>query len=98
MHLSPDLFSGIKVPRVWLELHGLEHPESQERRIVIRIKEDGRRSLSAIAWVSMYSPEVSIVRALQEVVARLAMTQEKINQPLLREELIRAIALYVDPF
>ncbi len=98
MPLSQDLFSGIKVPDIRLEMDGLLHPEHVERRIVIRIKEGGKRSISAVAWVSCYSPEASIIRAFQEVVMRLGIAQEKIGQPLLREELLRAITLYVDPF
>jgi hypothetical protein len=98
MPLSQDLFSGIKVPGIRLEMDVLERPESSERRIVIRIKEGGKRSISASSWVSCYSPESSIIRAFQEVVQRLGIVQEKITQPMLREELLRAVILHVDPF
>jgi hypothetical protein len=98
MPLSQDLFSGIKVPDIRLEMDGLLLPEMEDRRIVIRIKEGGQRSISAVAWVSCYSPEAGIIRAFQEVVMRLGIAQEPIGQPLLREELLRAVALYVDPF
>lgn len=85
-------------PGVWVTLHELERPEADERKVTIRLKEAGRRSVSASTTVSRYSPEASIFRAVVDVVERLTAAQRRIDAATLRALLERGVSDYVEPF
>jgi hypothetical protein len=96
--LSPDLWDSIVPPAVWVTLASLECPESDTRTANVRIKEEGRRSISATGTTSRYSPESSIFFAISKMVDRLQVLQVPLNREVLQDELDRALRTWVDPF
>ncbi len=98
MPLSPDLFSALDPPAIWVSLSALDDFEGVERSLTVRIKERSRRSISATVAVDRYSPEPSIFRAVSECLNGLATAQRNLTAADLYSMLRSAVIDWVDPF
>jgi hypothetical protein len=85
-------------PAIWVHIVALDTPEHDERHLVVRIQEKGRRSISAKILVSRYSPEASILIGVAKMVERLQGLQAPLTRELLYAELGAAVGAWVDPF
>lgn len=98
MPLSATLWDACDPPAIWLEVKQPERPESDQREVVLRIKETGRRSISASVYVSRYSPESSIFRAVCGLLEELAVRQVVLTSSLVRDRMVAMVERWVDPF
>ncbi len=98
MPLSPSLWDAVDPPAVWITLDPPLSPEADARLCTLRVKEGNKRSITAQVAVTRYAPEWSILRAMCETVAALAILQK----PLTKEEMtstLKAMAVrWVEPF
>lgn len=98
MSISPDLFDSVVPPAMWITLHELELAYQDDRRVTVRIKPFGRRSMTVKAQISRYSPEASVFRALAAFVEELHAAQTVLHKPDVQHALDMAISNYVEPF
>jgi hypothetical protein len=98
MPLSPDLWDSLIPPAIWAALEPLSHPHADHRRVNVRVKEEGKRSVSASVDVSRYAPEASIFLALSKMMDRLQVLQVALSRDVLVEELHHVVATWVEPF
>lgn len=98
MSIAPDIFRSIDPPDVWVTLSSLDHPESDTRKVVLRVKPVGHRSISATEEVSRYAPEWSILRGTAHAVIALEHSQARITQHQLQTALREGLEAYVEPF
>ena len=98
MPLSPDLFSSICTPAVWVTLSAPETPEHETRPLTVRIQEKGRRSISVVHEVSRYAPEASCLLAVSKMIERITQSQTLLTRDDLARELEWAVTTWVEPF
>jgi hypothetical protein len=98
MPLSQDLFDSLIPPGVWLNILPLATPEHDTVTVSLRLREEGRRSITVNHDVSRYCPTEQLVFAAAKALEHLARAQEVITRDLLSEVLHRYLAEYVDPF
>jgi hypothetical protein len=98
MPLSPSLWDEITPPQVWITLTGVELEEHDFIRLCIRVKEAGRRSISATVPVTRYAPTAQIVGACTKTIEALATAQQPLTAALLQEQMTAAVISWVDPF
>jgi hypothetical protein len=98
MALSADLWDSLVPPEIWIAVGTLAVPEHDFIRVNVRIKEAGRRSVSASAEVSRYAPTDSIILAVSKAITALTVAQVSVTRPLLEEQLLAAVRSWVDPF
>jgi hypothetical protein len=98
MPFSSNLWDTIEVPAMWVELAKPVSDEADQRSVVIRIKESGKRSVRFSIDVSRYAPEASIFRAISMAVAECATLQVQMTPAELRGIFAKAFTTYVDPF
>jgi hypothetical protein len=96
--LAPDLWSSIVPPAVWITIHPLAHPESDSIEVLVRVKEEGKRSISAKASVSRYAPTSSVAIAAGKTIERLEAAQEPLTAERLSLALLAMVRFWVDPF
>lgn len=98
MSIGANMFDALTPPAIWITLHELDHVEADVRKVSIRVKETGRRSVSAHVVISKYSPEDSVMTALAATMRSLAGLQKTITSSVLKEVFEEAVRLYVEPF
>jgi hypothetical protein len=98
MPLSQSLFDDLVPPEVWVTIGSLEQPEHDHISLTLRLKEVGRRSVSARATVSRYAPTSSILLAASKAIVALEVAQRPVDKRLLEEQLYQAVKDWVDPF
>jgi hypothetical protein len=98
MPFSTDLWGVYSPPLIWVHLEEPRTPEDDSRVLVIRIKEAGRRSVSASTTVSRYSPEDSVFRAIAETLKSLAVMQKGVKADELKPLLLQHVERWVEPF
>jgi hypothetical protein len=98
MSLSRTLWDEITPPGVWITITQVETQEHDHVTLTLRIKEAGRRSVSASVPVTRYAPTSSIVLAVTKAIEAMAFAQCAITQVILREQLQAAVDTWVDPF
>jgi hypothetical protein len=98
MPLSPDLFNALTPPEVWISLGTPERTEAEHLVVCVRIKEAGKRSITASVTVDRYSPTASIVLAVSKAIAAMEIAQQPLTRTLLAEQLATACREWVDPF
>jgi hypothetical protein len=98
MSLSPSLFDDLVPPEMWVTIGTIEGPEHDHVTVTIRLKEAGRRSISAKAQVTRYAPTASILLAVSKAVESLAVAQAPIDKKMLDLQLYLSVAAWVDPF
>ncbi len=98
MPLSPGLWNDLTPPEMWISLSTLDRPEDDYITVTVRIKEAGRRSISATAPVTRYAPSASIIQAVGKAVTAMEVAQAPLTGALLTSQLRAAILNWVDPF
>ncbi len=98
MVLSPNLFDALDPPEVWVHLAPCESGEHSERKVSLRIKGQGQRSVNVSQKISRYSPEASVFRAVQSAVEELATLQCPVKRSHVEDAFARAVLRFVDPF
>jgi hypothetical protein len=98
MALSPSLWDDLIPPEVWITLGTIDRPEADTFRLTVRLRESGRRSVSATAEVTRYAPTSSAVLAVSKAIEALAAVQRPITRQLLEQALLQAVRAWVDPF
>lgn len=98
MSIAPDLFRSIEPPDVWVTLAAREHPDSDFRKVVLRLKPMGQRSLSVTEEVSRYAPEWSILRGVAAAIIALEHSQQRITRLQLQNALRQGLYDHVEPF
>jgi hypothetical protein len=98
MPLSQSLFNDLVPPAVWVTIGTLEKPEHDHVTLTLRVREAGRRSITASVPVTRYAPTSSIMLACSRVITRLELSQSPLDKALLGEELASAVRTWVDPF
>jgi hypothetical protein len=83
---------------VWITLHEPDHPEADTRKVSLRIKPTGRRSVTATVLVSRYAPEWSILRALLETLRAMERAQRGFRSDEVRNLLEDNVTTWVEPF
>ncbi len=98
MALSPDLWDSLVPPEVWISLGTLAAPEHDYIVVVVRLKEAGKRSVSATGQVSRYAPTDSVVLAISKALTAMTVAQAPLTKAMLAEQLTAAVRNHVDPF
>jgi hypothetical protein len=98
MPLSPDLWDSLTPPDVWVHVQSLDHDSDDYLSVVLRVKEPGRRSISASCHVSRYAPTDSIVLAVSKCLAAMAVAQKRLTAAEMKAQLTAACRNHVDPF
>ncbi len=98
MPLSRDLFDSMTPPGVWITIGQLEVPEADQVLLTIRLRETGRRSISASHAVSRYCPTEQLAFAAFKSLQHLAGAQETITRDVLGEVIRRYVTEFVEPF
>jgi hypothetical protein len=98
MALSADLWDSLVPPEVWITVGTLAQPEHDFITVNVRVKEAGRRSVSAQAQVSRYAPTDSVILAVSKAFTSLTVAQAAVSRDLLGEQLRAAVRNWVDPF
>ncbi len=98
MPLSPDLWGAYNPPLIWVHLEEPRTSEDDSRALVIRIKEAGKRSVSASTSISRYSPEDSVFRAIAETLKSMAVMQRAVTADQLKSVLLQHVERWVEPF
>ncbi len=98
MPLNPDLFSACDPPAISVQLEAPITGEANDRQLVVRLKERGKRSISASVTIDRYAPEDSIFRAISETMRALSAAHEVITRQLLATVLAQQVKNWVEPF
>ncbi len=98
MPLSPSMWDDLVPPEVWVTVSTIDREEADHVLLTVRIRERGRRSISASAEVTRYAPTGSILLACSKCLDSLATAQVALKASLLEEVLLGAVAAWVDPF
>ncbi len=98
MALSPDLWNSLVPPDVWLTVASLERAEADHVNLTLRVKEAGKRSVSATVPVSRYAPTASVVLAASKCLGALEVAQVAVTRTQLADQLHVAVRDWVDPF
>jgi hypothetical protein len=97
-YIAPDLFHSVEVVQTWVTIHECEENDSDSRKVSLRLKAVGSRSITGKCIVSRYSPEPQILIAVAKAMETLALAQGKITALAISEELARSITRWVEPF
>jgi hypothetical protein len=92
------MFHEIRPPGVWLIIHEPDSGEDESRKVTLRIKPSGERSVSVTLLVDRYSTEDSIVRAAAETLRTLGNLQGQLTKEVLLEQFASHAKTWVDPF
>jgi hypothetical protein len=98
MPLSPDLWDSVVPPAVWITIHPLAHPESDSIDLLVRVKEEGKRSVTAKATVSRYAATSQVALAASRAIAQLETAQQPLTTERLSLALLASVRAWVDPF
>lgn len=98
MSISPDLFDSIVPPEMWITFGPVEPAYSDERTITVRVKPFGQRSVTAKVEISRYAPEVSVFRALIDLLNTLHSAQRAVKKDELTAMLAESARRFVEPF
>jgi hypothetical protein len=98
MPLSQSLFDDLVPPEMWVTLGTLEAAEHDHITLTIRVKELGKRSVSARVPITRYAPTSSIFLAVSKAITALEVSQRPVDKGTLQEQLQAAVAAWVDPF
>jgi hypothetical protein len=98
MPLSPDLFDSTNPPALWVTLAAPDSGEAVTRTLTVRVREAGRRSITASVELDRYSPESSILIAVGHAIERIQALQIPLSKVTLEVNLMMAIRDHVAPF
>jgi hypothetical protein len=98
MPLSPDLWTAYDPPAIWVHLDQPISQEANSRTLTVRVKETGKRSVSAQVTLDRYCPEDTVFRAISEMLKALAVEQRAVSAHSLGAELTVAVLRWVEPF
>ncbi len=98
MALSPSLWGDLVPPEVWITIGTIDRDEADHLPLTMRVREVGRRSISAQVLVTRYAPTGSILLACSKAVESMAAAQCPLSKGLLEAQLQAAVAAWVDPF
>jgi hypothetical protein len=92
------MFDDLVPPELWVTIGTLGCAEDDHIALIVRVKEAGRRSVSATVPVTRYAPTSSVLLAVSKMVVSLEVSQRPVDKTLLKEQLQAAVAAWVDPF
>jgi hypothetical protein len=98
MPLSPDLWESITPPDIWVHVASLDDDRDDHVSVSLRVKEVGRRSVSAHCHVSRYAPTDTIFLAVSRCLAAMAVAQKRLTAGEMTTQLQASCRDYVDPF
>ncbi len=98
MPLSQSLFDDLVPPEVWVTLGTVEEQEDDDVLLTVRLREVGKRSITARTPITRYAPTSSVFLAVSKAIDALAVAQRPVDQGLLQAQLQAAVAAWVDPF
>jgi hypothetical protein len=98
MALSPGMWDDLVPPEVWITLSTIGRREADHISLTVRVKENGRKSVSASAPVTRYAPTSSVVKAAYKTLEALQAAQVPLTAALLERELVHSVRAWVDPF
>jgi hypothetical protein len=96
--LAPDLFGALDPPALNVTLHRLEPQEEDRRLLSLSILPRGRKGLHVSAYFGRYSPEETVLRAIEETVKSLHLAQGGVNAQIVNEILHTQMTTWVEPF
>ncbi len=98
MSISPDLFTAVEPPGVWVTIARPESGEHDNRLVTLRVQPHGARSVTCAREVSRYAPEGSILLAMAQVLISLSTAQAMVTRVELGAIMDDAILRLVEPF
>jgi hypothetical protein len=98
MPLSPDLWDSITPPDIWVHVASIDDARDDFLTVSLRVKEVGRRSVSAHTVVSRYAPTDTILLAASMCLKAMAVAQKRLTKAEMTTQLQESCRVYVDPF